>query len=293
MWQCKDCKITVSTRSQLLKHYRLVHGHYGRGNRFPCTYSECPCSFKTWNALHSHLSRNHAKENTGLLASVATLNCHVCSCGDIASEREYFSHIHNHLKNSETVPCMFEHCSFQTNVYGTFKSHKNRKHNPYSLQDFKTGVVRESGTQEFSEDPLPAEEENVDVSGSVEMITGGQDLSKTIELKFASILLKLENYFHVPSNAIDELITDLQYLISSESGSVSTQVILDTFQKHDLHVDQLVIKELISSLSSSNPLLNATSKDCPLATAFKRMKYYREHFKIIEPVEMILQSEKK
>lgn len=125
------------------------------------------------------------------------------------------------------------------------------------------------------------------------MVTEGQDLSKIKELKFASILLKLKNYFHVPSNAIDELITNLQYLISSASGSVSTQVILDNFQKHDLHLDQLVIKELISSLSSSNPLLKATSKDGPLATAFRRMKYYREHFEIIEPVEMILQSEKK
>ncbi len=117
------------------------------------------------------------------------------SCSNIESEREYFSHIHNHLKSSETVSCMFEHCSFQTNVYGTFKSHKNRKHSSYSLQDFKPGVVRESGTQELIEDPLPAEEEDVDVSGSVEMVTEGQDLSKTIELKLASILLKLENYF--------------------------------------------------------------------------------------------------
>ncbi len=80
-------------------------------------------------------------------------------------------------------------------MYGTFKYHKNRKHSSYSLQDFKPGVVRESGTQELIEDPLPAEKEDVDVSGSVEMVTEGQDLSKTIELKFASILLKLENYF--------------------------------------------------------------------------------------------------
>lgn len=296
MWQCKDCKITVSTRYQLLKHYRLMHGHYGRRNHFPCTYSDCPCRFKTWNALHSHLNRYHAKENTELPSRLATFNCHVCSCSDIASEREYFSHIYNHLKSNETVHCMFEHCSFQTNACGTFKSHKNRKHNPYSLQDFKPGVVRESGTQNFSDkfndDALLAEQENADVSDNEDIVTEGQDLSKTIELKFASILLKLENYFHVPSNAINELITDLQYMISSASVSSSTEVIHDTFQKHNLCVDHLVMKELISSLSSSNPLLKATTKDGPLATAFKRMKYYRDNFDIIDPVEMILQSKK-
>lgn len=91
---------------------------------------------------------------------------------------------------------MFEQCSFQSNMYGTFKSHKNRKHSPYSLQDLKPGVVRESDTQnwssdEFNDDALPTEEETVDVSGSVEIVTEGQDFSKTKELKFASILLKL------------------------------------------------------------------------------------------------------
>lgn len=295
MWLCKDCKITVQTRSQLLKHYRLMHGHFGRSNSFPCTHSNCPCRFKTWNPLHSHLSRSH----TNTTACLATFNCHLCSCSNIVSEREYFCHIYKHLKNHETVRCMFENCSFHTNVYGTFKSHKNRKHNPYSLKDFKQGVIIESGaeisTDEFNENELPVEEENVeeenvDVSSNVEICTQGQDLSKIIERKFASILLKLENDFHVPSNAIDELLTDLRYLHSA-SVPISTQVFLETFQKHDLHVDQQVVQELFSSLSLHNPLLKSTSQDGPLAIAFKRMKYYRENFDVIDPVEYIVQSE--
>lgn len=56
MWSCKDCGTTVSTRVHLLKHYRLSHGNFGRKHPYPCTYSDCPCVFKTWNALHSHLS---------------------------------------------------------------------------------------------------------------------------------------------------------------------------------------------------------------------------------------------
>ena len=49
---------------------------------------------------------------------------------------------------------MFSGCGFQLNVCGTFKSHKNRNHNPHSLSDFKSGVVTISGTagQEFSSD---------------------------------------------------------------------------------------------------------------------------------------------
>lgn len=40
---------------------------------------------------------------------------------------------------------MFSGCDFQTNVCGTFKSHKNRKHNPHLLSDFKSKVVSISG----------------------------------------------------------------------------------------------------------------------------------------------------
>jgi hypothetical protein len=40
MWSCKSCKETVSSRSELLHHYKLKH-------------LNCPCTFKTWNALNS------------------------------------------------------------------------------------------------------------------------------------------------------------------------------------------------------------------------------------------------
>ena len=53
IWSCKSCKETVSSRSELLHHYKLKHPHFGRSSRFPCTYLNCPCTFKTWNALNS------------------------------------------------------------------------------------------------------------------------------------------------------------------------------------------------------------------------------------------------
>ncbi|XP_034467814.1 uncharacterized protein LOC117777260 isoform X2 [Hippoglossus hippoglossus] len=35
---------------------------------------------------------------------------------------------------------MFNSCTFTTNIYGTFKSHKNRKHHGYSYNNFKPGI---------------------------------------------------------------------------------------------------------------------------------------------------------
>lgn len=109
MWQCKDCSTSVSSRSLLLKHYRLDHDHYGRSFSLPCTFTDCPYRFKTWNALKSHLSRSHSNHTVQKPYEFVVYNCHVCSFN------EYIAHLHNH----ETVIC-FKGWSFKTNVYAMF-----------------------------------------------------------------------------------------------------------------------------------------------------------------------------
>ena len=141
MWRCKQWTETQSTRYQLLKHYKLKHGHFGQRHPYPCTYYECPCSFKTWNALKTHLSRCHVESLPVLSAELVTFTCYLCPGSVYSSSREYYSHISTHLKRYETVTCMFENCSFQTNIYTTFTSHKSRKHGTCTVKDFKVGVV--------------------------------------------------------------------------------------------------------------------------------------------------------
>lgn len=151
MWACKDCGTTVGTRFHLLKHYRLVHTNFCRRHPYPCTYSDCPCVFKTLNALHSHLSRSHANQSVPKCVTTTIFNCQLCTNANIASAEQYFWHINNHLKSHETVNCMFQGCSFQTNVYGTFKSHRNRKHTPYSFEGFKKCIVKTSETEDSAD----------------------------------------------------------------------------------------------------------------------------------------------
>ena len=123
MWRCKDCEIVLKRRSELLKHYKLNHRHYGLGHSYPCTYLHCTCRFKTWNALLSHLSRNHPAQQA-INKAVSTFTCHICGHNQLSTEREFFQHIFNHLKNMETVTCVFQDCEYKTNVYENFKSHK-------------------------------------------------------------------------------------------------------------------------------------------------------------------------
>lgn len=99
---------TVSTRYQLLKHYKLKHYHFGQRHSFPCTYYECRCSFKTWNALKTLLSRCHVDALRTRSVEQGVFICLLCPGSEIPSSREYFSHINNHLKCYETVTCVFQ-----------------------------------------------------------------------------------------------------------------------------------------------------------------------------------------
>lgn len=73
---------------------------------------------------------------------LSTFSCPVCTCSDLASEREFFLHHNTHLRSNGTVQCVFIGCSLETNIYATFQSHKNRKHNSHSVKDFKPSLVK-------------------------------------------------------------------------------------------------------------------------------------------------------
>jgi hypothetical protein len=85
MWKCKGCSELVSSRFQLLHHYKLKHPHYGRTVRYLCTYIDCPCAFKTWNALIVHQSHVHSTEVTTNL----TEKCSFTVCGGWKTSLKY------------------------------------------------------------------------------------------------------------------------------------------------------------------------------------------------------------
>ncbi len=90
MWKCRECAVVESSRSQLLKHYRLKHRHYSCSRRYPCPYLTCPVTFKTWNSLCAHLSRVHKTHTSQEQIPLSTFSCPVCACSDLASERDFF-----------------------------------------------------------------------------------------------------------------------------------------------------------------------------------------------------------
>lgn len=73
-----------------------------------------------------------------------------------------------------------------------------------------------------------------------------ENLVITIVLKLASVLLRLENYYHVKKSTADELLCELHFLLGSAAQPISESVISDTFNSHNLQIDETV--------SESSPL---------------------------------------
>jgi len=299
MWPCKVCDISLSTRYELLKHFRLKHFHYGRNCRYPCVYADCPCTFTSWKNLLSHTYQTHRKL-TAANVQLTSFCCQKCDCKDILTEKEYFAHVNQHLRQYENITCMFEGCMFETNIYGTFHSHKNRKHNPYTLNDFKAGIVKLAAQSDESGrtvDDSPSSSADIDFvppsdADSDILVDTSEDLSKLVEQKIAAVLLKLENIFHVPSTAIDELLDELHFLLSTVSVPVTCSSLSEFFENKNLEVDCLIIKELADILCKSNPLVKAIAKDGPLSTPYKRKEYFKDLLNIVEPVEFVLDQKK-
>ncbi|XP_037401910.1 uncharacterized protein LOC119265406 isoform X2 [Pygocentrus nattereri] len=287
IWLCKICNFSSLKRLALLKHYRLQHGHFGRNQSIPCLHSDCPCSFRTWGALRTHLSRDHPQ--TTKPGQLLSFTCLVCNSCYFHTERQYFEHLGGHLKKFETVPCVFKECDYKTNIYTTFHSHKSRKHNPHSVEDFKTAVFRENHGQVLEESEVSECENYCD-----SVLEADEDLKKTIIKRLGLVLLKLECIFNVSNTCIDELVEELCFLTSSASGPVLKEIILSTLRKHGCTFEDSVISELVNDLCQLNPFCAALGVDGPLSTHYRRDQFIKEHLSLTEPIEYILDgSEKK
>lgn len=192
---------------------------------------------------------------------------------------------------------MFQDCEYKTNVYAIFKSHKFRKHS-CAVNIFKPGIVKRK-ERNTSENLCSNVVCDSDIS-DVESVQGDADydsaldrvdpeiLEKDIELKIASVLLKLENIFLVSSTAVDELLQELSYFISSLSLPIAQNTISQDLQDHGCQFDQSVVEKLASVLWVTNPVKKAIGDKGPLSSGCRQKVYYKSHFNVVEPVEYIL-----
>ncbi|KAL2089329.1 hypothetical protein ACEWY4_014017 [Coilia grayii] len=289
LWVCKVCGLSLLSRFELLKHWKLKHGHQVNRFRHPCPYSNCPCTFRLWNSLLRHVYRSHKAQNSLKTSTSSKFCCQLCTTQEFTNEHEYFRHVNEHLRKHESVTCMFKGCEFNTNVYNTFHTHKYRKHKSYTLSDFKTEIVTLFCLQNSSVSDINASVADPDAECETDFVACDlpsiENLPELIQQNIASVILKLEHILFVPATSINELIGEFHQLLSS-SVPITFNSLSEVLNNRNMAVSERVVKELSEVVS--NPLTKAFAKDGPLATACKRKKYYEENFHVVNPVEYIL-----
>lgn len=233
----------------------------------------------------------HGTQVVQTLDELTTFSCHICKCCNLPNKREYFIYINTHLKKNEVVSCMFTDCNFRTSVYGTFKSHKSRHHNPHSIADFRPEIVKRTTVPSTSSD-LGVAEGVEEIVPPVEQTIPHSQVPNTLQKQLAAALLKLEHLVHVPGTAVDDFLQDLHFLLTTASASLFRDLLNTIFERHSLQVDDSVVTEIVTA-AISNPVHKAIEKGGTLSTTYQRKTYYKKEFSIVEPVTYTLDHKKK
>lgn len=154
---------------------------------------------------------------------------------------------------------MFEGCSYKTNLYSSFRTHKWRKHQSCTVNDFRGGIIVTSSLSSNLSESFYSDL-NEEVQLHEPTTEESRDCEKEFELKFASLLLKLEHTYLVSCAAIQELLEELQHLIGIVSVPLSLITINQVLGDNDCHVEASVVEELASVLCTSHPIQKAIAK---------------------------------
>nr|XP_055032090.1 uncharacterized protein LOC129420928 isoform X1 [Misgurnus anguillicaudatus] len=289
-WKCKFCTFTSEKRAQLLKHYRINHGTYSRIAPIPCLHSDCPCTFKSFNALKVHLSKIHSQQSIVKSSTVPVCyKCHVCDFTEPCNESDYFGHLRSHLRNNEKVQCPFKDCVFETNVYSTFNAHKSKAHhhNRPGPEHFKLGIISSTQDSHTEENPAQPPIDSIDSEDECNLPEEQDNLDDTrqkLEHNLASLFLKMQTILHISDSATQEIIQQLNqiYLLSESLLSSTIQQII---VKHCGEANSSVVKELVRAVTDSNVMLQCTKEGGPLSTTNRRTSYFLREFPVVMPVE--------
>lgn len=206
--------------------------------------------------------------------------------GTFSTEKEYFEHLRQHLKKQETVSCVFKNCSFKTNIYGTFALHRNRKHTLHSLDEFKDDILKRYENPSQTDQCSDLVNQEGEQSDSDEFRDDDvKVLPKLIERSLAHLMLKLESSFYVPNQCIDELVEELHFISHSASAPIMKDILQSCLKRHNCGIDEAIVSEIVNDICGANPISSSLRDGGSLSSAFKRRKYFNEHFSVVEPIE--------
>lgn len=298
-WNCKYCNFTCEKRGKLLKHYRLKHGGYTRALPLPCLHKDCPCTFKSFNALKVHLSRAHSLSKDHLTdARKNVFQCQLCDFREPCTEKDFFSHLRTHIRMCQKVQCPYMDCDFKTSVYATFNAHKSKNHDGrqmHSQLQFKPGIL--THTENLLDVDIAGTEMENDIQDETDfheddlVADNTDDLECQLEHNLAALFLRMRTVLNVSERAVQDVIQQIQQLMDLSKPllfSATQKILLKYYPDSNLSV----AREIVNAISENNAILKHTQVGGSLSTTCRRASYTKKEFGIVEPIEFVTSEDK-
>ena len=235
---------------------------------FSRIYRNCICTFQSFNAMKTHLSRSHNECRINATEGAhAFFTCPLCDFKQPFSEATLFGHLRSHLRSREMVACPFKNCNYRTNVYSSFNAHKSREH--VGSSDFGDNVVLADNdsapvinTAEcVDEGPAQCESADTFDLSEVDSQFDTDTLRAQLHHNLASLFLKMPTILHVSDMASQEIVEHLTQIFSL-SQPLLKKTIREVLQSHDISASETTLDEVVSAVMDSNILVSATAKRC-------------------------------
>uniref|UniRef100_A0AAQ5Y9B3 C2H2-type domain-containing protein n=1 Tax=Amphiprion ocellaris TaxID=80972 RepID=A0AAQ5Y9B3_AMPOC len=234
--------------------------------------------------------------------NISTFICPICGCNQDSIPADFFKHIFGHLKNSETLTCVFRNCEYKTNVYERYRTHKYRKHSSNAC-DFKPGIVQiDENTEEF-DGKLSDVESDIDCQEDLNVLSKSdysQHLEKCLECKLAAVLLKLESIFLISNTAKGNLAYhayNKALTLNTKPKSDILNVLTEDIYKYTPYPTDAHFSEVAKALIEKHPCLKEPGSFNGAYGWKQRLKYkmgnYRTQLKVLGCPELSINAKSK
>lgn len=304
------CLFECNRHREYVRHLQRVHP---RESNLGCQFGlSCRQAFANLGLLKDHISQAHQKKSSTLpeQSPAGAVNvpcrCSISKCGgaQFSNLKTLMLHLRNyHAKADEMVSCIFEDCSSKYDKATTLRNHFNKVHfkagklnlkkaNKVLLPEVYNIETDESQNLDdaFLDDGVEPndqfmEEEEEGLEGIEDMEDDAEPevIDDVFMMAYCDFLNRLINYQFIPQSSV-QLISEEYLKNYLKANEVKTSVLRNSLLKNIPGISEVDIRKILEDVAENDPFLKA---QISLDTDYKRLKYLKENFTYVEPVEIV------
>ena len=310
------CLFETDKHRSYLQHLKKVHSTY---DELVCNFMhQCRRKFSSMRLLLDHVKSCHSSwqppsaQSVPLVVQSVACKCNMISCSGktFQSVEMLMSHVIN-FHNNQTRECIFEECSskFAPGKPSTVRHHFSNKHKKlnklilkkkFLIPDFVAfeDVLDDSDEDNVDEPDREPEEENLnlytesdfaaidenndyhDVDDSVISETNDDNFCL---MQYADFLNRLSHFKFIPYKTVTDIANE--YLANSLKSQEIREKKLRASLKQIPNITEEIIENIVHDVIGDDEFLKAQKE---LNSEYKRVKFVKNNFKFIPPLEIIL-----